>query len=163
MYRGPPDQGAPPDLALMQKELSRIQARTNPILSPEADKTLNWQACRHETTPLRAEGVCAYSAPPPPLGGPPPWLPPPPCGALGGAPSRAPPLQATLAQLPLELAAQEERVAAVHARLAAQATTILAGIAGRNSAKYTISNFMQHCVLPRISYSPQVSPKGPTN
>ena len=46
-------------------------------------------------------------------------------------------------------------MAAVHARLAAQAPTALAPIKKGNS-KFTVSMFMQHCVLPRVAYSPQV-------
>ena len=64
-------------------------------------------------------------------------------------------LQATLAALPAEQAAQEERVAAVHLRLAAQAPTALAGIKKKFN-KYTVATFMQHCVMPRVMYSPQV-------
>lgn len=49
-------------------------------------------------------------------------------------------------------------MAAVHARLAAQAATALAGIVGgQRGTKFTVAAFIQHCVLPRVTYSPQVS------
>ena len=67
-------------------------------------------------------------------------------------------MQAVVEKLSGELAEQERRVEAVHARLAAQANTALASVIfGPKSSKFTVSTFMQHCVLPRVTYSPQVS------
>ena len=67
-------------------------------------------------------------------------------------------MQTLQEKLSAELAQQERRVEAVHARLAAQAGTALSSImGGPGSSKFTVSSFMQHCVLPRVTYSPQVN------
>ena len=55
--------------------------------------------------------------------------------------------------LSTELDKQRKRVAAVHARLAGRADTCLAGIAATRPG---MSLFVQHCILPRVTYSAEV-------
>ena len=62
-------------------------------------------------------------------------------------------MQATEKALGAELDKQRRRVAAVHVRLSGQAATCLAGIA---TTKPGMSLFVQHCILPRVTYSAEV-------
>ena len=64
--------------------------------------------------------------------------------------------QATEKALSAELDKQRRRVAAVHARLSGQAATCLAGITPTKSG---MSLFVQHCILPRVTYSAEVCPR----
>ena len=62
-------------------------------------------------------------------------------------------IQVTEKALSAELDKQRKRVAAVHARLAGQAGTCLNGI---TASRQSMSVFIQHCILPRVTYSAEV-------
>ena len=62
-------------------------------------------------------------------------------------------MQAVERSLGAELDEQRKRVSAVHARLAGQASTCLAGI---TPSKPGMSLFVQYCILPRVTHSAEV-------
>jgi hypothetical protein len=65
-------------------------------------------------------------------------------------------MQALERSLGGELDEQRKRVSTVHARLAGQAATCLAGI---TSSKPGMSLFVQYCILPRVTHSAEVQAK----